>query len=1531
MADHLGAQVGERQLGETDDPKELVHGDVGAIDQTAGHLTRFAAAFGETARGLAAIDTAHWDGQAAEAFRAKYQPHPKQWADAEEACAKAAGAWQNYAHTVTWAQGQAAEAIHLYQQGKRASEQARDTYNRQVDEYNAHVRSYNAAVSAGQNPGPQPQHPGTFTDPGVADMRQARQILADARQILADARRQRDSAAEQARQTMAAATSLAPLEPSFSQRMLDDAADLWQGGMVEQEHLLGGVAKGVGGIAKFARSLNPLDPYNLTHPAAFVDGLSTTAAGLLHATSHPTELVKGLVGTGWSTDPAEAFGKLLPNIALAAVTDGAGSAADAGASVAERSAMGAAEEAAERGAVGAGESAAEDGAANAGRAEARPEDPREPARDDAAKTECGDPVDVATGAVVLRQTDVELPGLLPLVLRRTHLSSYRQGGWFGRTWASTLDERVEVDAEGVILVRGDGVLLTYPHPGVGAPVLPAEGARWPLESTDAGGYQVTDSQTGHVRHFTAGRGGVLPLSAITDRLGHRIDIVRDADGAPREVRHSGGYRVWVDTADGRVTALRVAGEPDVEIARFTYTEGQLTGVVNSSGEPLRFRYDHAGRLTEWVDRNGTWYRYTYDAAGRCVRQAGSDGFMAYTFDYGDGVTVATNSLGHATTYHVNEAKQIVREVDPLGNETRCEWDRYDRLLSRTDPLGRTTRFEYDEHGNLVGLTRPDGSRSLAEYNDLGQPVTLIDPDGSVWRQEYDAAGNRVAVTDPAGATTRFGYDEHGHLTSVTDAAGNTRQVVTDAAGLVVAVTEPDGTTTRYRRDSLGRIVEITDPVGGVTRLTWTPEGRLASRTLPDGAAETWSYDGEGNLVEHVDAAGSVTRTEYTHFDLPAARIGPDGSRLTFAYDTDLRLTRVTNPQGLTWEYHYDPAGRLISESDFNGRVVRYGYDAAGQLVRRVNGAGQTVDYGHDPLGRVVRQRADGAVTTFEHDPLGRLVRAVGPDAELVYRRDALGRVLAETVNGRTVTSTYDALGRRVRRVTPSGAESVWAHDVRGNLVALTTAGRSLRFDRDAAGRETRRHLGLAAVLEQTWDANHRLTGQTLSSIGIGPTPGGPDPCGAGTGEPWPVVQQRRYTYRADGYLLGLDDLLGGSRRFDLDRAGRVTAVHGVDWAERYGYDAAGNIVDAAWPTTPAAQPAVGAREYRGTLISRAGNVRYRYDAQGRIVQRQKIRLSRKPETWQYTWDAEDRLVGVVTPDGQRWRYRYDPLGRRIAKQRLGPDGTTVVEQVDFVWDGTTLAEQTAWEPGGARVTTWEHDGLRPVTQTERTWWRDAPQAWVDERFYAIVTDLVGTPSELVDDLGAVAGHARSTLWGTTTWTGDSAGTPLRFPGQYHDPETGLNYNYFRYYDPETARYTTLDPLGLAPSPNPNTYVHNPHTWTDPLGLSPCDVDAALNDWQSKRYQFDNQQFILDKRDMRHILTRHHPDYWDGSTKAQQTFFDKGTSISDVENTISQVLSQNRDTLIQQGSNGMYQIEGVVDGREYVLGINRGHVGQFYPK
>ncbi|WP_449657215.1 RHS repeat-associated core domain-containing protein [Streptomyces hazeniae] len=220
--------------------------------------------------------------------------------------------------------------------------------------------------------------------------------------------------------------------------------------------------------------------------------------------------------------------------------------------------------------------------------------------------------------------------------------------------------------------------------------------------------------------------------------------------------------------------------------------------------------------------------------------------------------------------------------------------------------------------------------------------------------------------------------------------------------------------------------------------------------------------------------------------------------------------------------------------------------------------------------------------------------------------------------------------------------------------------------------------------------------------------------------------------------------------------------------------------------------------------------------------RQKTRLSRKPDTWRYHWDAEDRLTACTTPDGTRWTYTYDPLGRRTAKHRLGPDGEPA-ETVHFTWDGTRLAEQ--YDSTTGVTLTWDHEGHRPLTQYER---KHLTQEQVDSRFFAVVTDLVGTPTELVDETGGIAWHTRSTLWGTTTWNADAtAYTPLRFPGQYADPETGLHYNYFRHYDPDTARYATADPLGLAPTPNPRTYVRNPYSQIDLLGLAPGDCPIKL--------------------------------------------------------------------------------------------------------
>ncbi len=126
--------------------------------------------------------------------------------------------------------------------------------------------------------------------------------------------------------------------------------------------------------------------------------------------------------------------------------------------------------------------------------------------------------------------------------------------------------------------------------------------------------------------------------------------------------------------------------------------------------------------------------------------------------------------------------------------------------------------------------------------------------------------------------------------------------------------------------------------------------------------------------------------------------------------------------------------------------------------------------------------------------------------------------------------------------------------------------------------------------------------------------------------------------------------------------------------------------------------------------------------------------------------------------------------------------------------------------------------FRPLTQVTRARSRDVPQEWVDQRFYSIVTDLVGTPTELIDDQGNLAWHSRTTVWGQQLGriTGNTD-IPLRFPGQYHDPESELNYNYHRHYDPGTGRYMSNDPLGVGACRQPPGLRRESHLVAGSMG------------------------------------------------------------------------------------------------------------------
>lgn len=103
---------------------------------------------------------------------------------------------------------------------------------------------------------------------------------------------------------------------------------------------------------------------------------------------------------------------------------------------------------------------------------------------------------------------------------------------------------------------------------------------------------------------------------------------------------------------------------------------------------------------------------------------------------------------------------------------------------------------------------------------------------------------------------------------------------------------------------------------------------------------------------------------------------------------------------------------------------------------------------------------------------------------------------------------------------------------------------------------------------------------------------------------------------------------------------------------------------------------------------------------------------------------------------------------------------------------------------------------------------------------------------------------------------------------------------------------------------------------EPLGLSSCSLEKAANPnkvindlkgFQSKIFHFGNLTIKLDKKGVKHILERHHPKYWDGSIKKEQSLLSEKMSINDVSDAINNILKQNRNNLINKERTTMYQV------------------------
>ena len=194
---------------------------------------------------------------------------------------------------------------------------------------------------------------------------------------------------------------------------------------------------------------------------------------------------------------------------------------------------------------------------------------------------------------------------------------------------------------------------------------------------------------------------------------------------------------------------------------------------------------------------------------------------------------------------------------------------------------------------------------------------------------------------------------------------------------------------------------------------------------------------------------------------------------------------------------------------------------------------------------------------------------------------------------------------------------------------------------------------------------------------------------------------------------------------------------------------------------------------------------------------------------------------IFKKDGSKetWVYTYDALGRRIGKGRLKDEEVSdgLEEETGFVWDGSHLLQEV--HPDGRYTYLYtDQDSYEPLAQV-RNWTTEDGES--RQQIHYFHCDQIGIPREMTDKDGNLVWFGDYYGWGKLRSETNISGTahqPFRLQNQYCDLETGLHYNFFRYYEPECGRFINQDPIGLWGDENFYTFAPNVQDWVDPLGL-----------------------------------------------------------------------------------------------------------------
>ena len=732
-------------------------------------------------------------------------------------------------------------------------------------------------------------------------------------------------------------------------------------------------------------------------------------------------------------------------------------------------------------------------------------------RGNKAKCPGGEPIDMATGEMINFVTDVRIDGMLPMVVDRNNSSDLDTSMVFGPGWNTSLDTRIEVCSDKILMMSPDGAILEFPlAPADGSEVV-ANGRPWRLSFVD-GAYRVrniqdgitwvfaiTDSEFGDrrpdapIQDFTVT--GDAPKNVVhqvedTEVSNSFVNVlspgsVADVFGLGVEIRlstvvhHSGawieydyeqttGHLVAMRRSDGTILEFKWhnrihrllsiwvkneethPGEEPMRLASYNYDgKGRLLKVINSAAGALRYYYDDADRPCRWTDRNGYSYYYRFDDQGRVISQVGTGGMFPNVV-----VWLPDEGEDAPEDGTVCVILECAGEFhgDPAEIGDSCINEYFNRLENL--PLANLLREKGLVGAGLTGRGRA-GARDNESWT-ISDELLHDEFLGVIRPKVYRStpAGDVWRIVTPEGTVKDWEYNQYHQVVKQTSNTGVVVRVGYDEYGTITQFDFGDDTAETIVPGAWGEPVQVTGRDGLITEYEVDPAGFVTAVTDPTGVRLEYEYEWRASAV--IDSQGLVQVTECDNAGRPLVSVDPASRRSSVIRDVRGLITETIDPVGNTTTIEYSPEGWATKVINPDGSERSASYDGEGNQIGFVNEAGAITTAKYTVFDRLCEViTVDGGVTKYSYNTQMEPIMVTNADGHTWrFEYDLDGEVIKETDYNGLVTETHRSQdGLRVDIIDGEGTITTH-YDIFGLLTEVHEIDDVVRFTRDKLGEIT---------------------------------------------------------------------------------------------------------------------------------------------------------------------------------------------------------------------------------------------------------------------------------------------------------------------------------------------------------------------------------------------------------------------------------------------------------------------------------------------